>query len=138
VGWDDVQDFLNKLNDMTGRNYRLPTEAEWAHAANAGTKYDTYKYAGSKKIQEVAWFKKNSDGRHHPVGTKLPNSIGIYDMSGNVWEWCQDYQKNESDSVRACRGGSWSYGAEYCTVSTNFYIAPHSRGYELGFRVILP
>lgn len=91
VSWNDIQEFLRKLNQMTGKNYRLPTEAEWEFAARGGKHSRGYKYAGSNDIDAVAWYIKNSGNETHPVGTKFPNELGIYDMTGNVWECCQDW-----------------------------------------------
>jgi hypothetical protein len=133
VSWKDIQEFLQKLNAMTGGNFRLPSEAEWMDAANGGLNKDNYEYAGSNTIDDVAWFKDNSGKTTHPVGTKQPNSIGIYDMSGNVWEWCQDYYINHSNRVN--RGGSWGNGAGYCRVANRNGRSPGSRDSYSGFRL---
>ena len=90
VNWDDCQRFITKLNILTGRQFRLPTEAEWEFAARGGTKSQGYSYSGSNNIDEVAWYGNNSSRKTHEVATKSSNEIGIYDMSGNVYEWCQD------------------------------------------------
>jgi formylglycine-generating enzyme required for sulfatase activity len=121
VSWLDIQEFLQKLNTKTGKKYRLPTEAEWEYAARGGTRSKNYKFSGSDTIGVVAWFGSNSGGKTHPVGTKKANELGLYDMTGNVWEWCQDwYDKNYyktspaknpqgplTGTVRVLRGGSW-------------------------------
>ena len=149
VSWNDVQEFLRKLNAMTGKRYRLPTEAEWEFAARGGNSSRGYKYSGSNSLGSVAWCKDNSGSRTHAVGTKSPNELGIYDMSGNVWEWCQDWygsyssssQRNpqgpNSGSYRVSRGGSWSYGARFCRVSDRRNLTPGYRNRNLGFRLAL-
>jgi formylglycine-generating enzyme required for sulfatase activity len=128
VSWLDIQEFLQKLNALTGKNYRLPTEAEWEYAAKGGNKSKNYKYSGSDNIEEVAWCGNTSDSKTHPIGTKKANELGIHDMTGNVWEWCNDwYDKNyytysppknpqgpASGSTRVIRGGSW---VNYPTIS---------------------
>jgi hypothetical protein len=137
VSWNDAQEFITKLNARTGRNYRLPTEAEWEYAAREGTKRSSYKYSGSDGIGAVAWYADNSGGQTHPVGQKIPNALGIYDMSGNVWEWCQDCY-DSSCSLRVFRGGSWGSSAQRCRVAYRSSNSPGDRGNGLGFRVVLP
>ena len=147
VSWNDVQEFITKLNQKTGANFRLPTEAEWEYAARGGNKSNSYKYSGSNTIGNVAWYWDNSNSETHQVGTKSPNELGIYDMSGNVWEWCQDWygdyssgsQTNptgpSSGSKRVARGGSWDGGAWNCRVSNRGSGTPDYRSNFLGFRL---
>jgi formylglycine-generating enzyme required for sulfatase activity len=137
VSWNDAQEFLSRLNAMTGRSYRLPTEDEWVYAANGGLKNDAYEYAGSNNINDVAWFTDNSGSSTHPVGTKLPNAIGIHDMTGNVWEWCQDWY-DSSNRYRVLRGGSWGHSAGACRVAYRARSSPDHRNSYLGFRLALP
>ena len=151
VSWNDVQEFLSKLNKMTGKNYRLPMEAEWEYAARGGNRSVGYKYSGdgSHRIGNIAWYGGNSSNRTHEVGTMSPNELGIYDMSGNVLEWCQDWygsyssssQRNpkgpNSGSYRVLRGGSWnSYTPEECRVSRRNYSLGYGNRY-IGFRLAL-
>ena len=147
VSWDDCQTFIRKLNSLTGANFRLPTEAEWEYAARGGNKSRGYKYSGSNNINDVAWYTDNSGSKTHAVGTKSPNELGIYDMSGNVWEWCQDWygsygsgsqtnpQGPSSASRRVIRGGSWGNLARDCRVSYRY--APVNRFINLGLRLAL-
>ncbi len=115
--------FVKKLNELTGRSYRLPSESEWMYAANGGSNHDTYTYAGSNDISEVAWWEKRSEGnsgrRTHIVGTRKPNSLGIYDMTGNVWEWCSDR-------------------IYFPSTNTDSGFPADSRDYTFGVRVVLP
>lgn len=149
VSWYDCQTFISKLNQLTGKQFRLPTEAEWEYAARGGSKSKGYKYSGSNDIEEVAWHFDNSSSKTHIVGTKSPNELGIFDMSGNVWEWCQDWygtysgsaQTNptgpSSGSYRMTRGGSWGYDAGCCRVSIRNYTGPSYPDYYLGLRLAL-
>lgn len=157
VSWEDCQEFIRRLNEFTGKKFRLPTEAEWEFAARGGTKSAGYKYSGSNDLNSVAWYEVNAlykgesspDFGTHVVKTKKPNELGIYDMSGNVWEWCSDWygdytsatqtnpQGAPSGSYRVLRGGSWFYGARYCRSSDRNYNAPDDRGIFLGMRLVL-
>lgn len=110
VSWNDCQTFISKLNELTGKTYRLPTVAEWEYAAKGGKLSKGYQYSGSNDIDEVAWYDGNSEEKSHPVGLKNPNELGLYDMSGNVWELCQDMH----DGIGECRGGSWIHNARNC------------------------
>ena len=147
VSWNDIQKFITKLNTMTGKTFRLPTEAEWEYAARGGNKSKGYKYSGSNTLDNVAWYTNNSSSKTHPVGQKQPNELGLYDMSGNVWEWCQDWygsyssssQTNptgpSSGSYRVLRGGSWDSIAWCCRVSYRYGFNPDYRDDDGGFRL---
>ena len=149
VSWKDCQKFLSKLNNTTGKSFRLPTEAEWEYAARGGKKSRGYQYNGSNNLSDVAWYDDNSGKKTHAVGTKQPNELGIYDMSGNVWEWCQDrYGKYSSSSQvnptgansgsrRVDRGGSWFFTARSCRSSCRGSYTPANRSSNLGLRLIL-
>ena len=143
-----VNEFLPRLNIITGKYFRLPTEAEWEFAARGGQE-DTLKYAGSDVISDVAWYTNNSKRKVHPVGSKMPNALGLYDMSGNVWEWCSDFFYNtyegeynydtnpETGYYRVLRGGSWKSEADYCGVSYRDGRPPRARSALFGFRLVL-
>ena len=147
VSWDDCQAFITKLNVMTGQTFRLPTEAEWEYAARGGNKSQGCMYSGSNDIGLVAWYLDNSGNKTHEVGTKTANELGIYDMTGNVQEWCQDWfddysseaQTNpagpETGSFRVFRGGSWLDSASSCRVSFRNYIMPSLPYGDLGLRL---
>ena len=149
VSWNDCQTFIKKLNTLTGKNFSLPTEAQWEYAARGGIKSKNYKYSGSNSIDYVAWYGSNSGSKTHDAGTKSPNELGIYDMSGNVWEWCYDWYGNytassqtnpsgpSSGSDRVLRGGSWSNCTGYCRVSFRYYYYPVISYYYNGLRLAL-
>ena len=153
VSWNDCQDFISKLNAMTGKSFRLPTEAEWEYAARGGKKSRGYQYSGSNTLGDVAWYLLDwyfdDSGSTHAVGTKQPNELGIYDMTGNVWEWCQDWKGSYSSSPqtnptgaasgsnRVLRGGSWYNSAKRCRASCRIGITPGGRDDNLGLRLIL-
>ena len=133
VSWHDVQAFIERLNKITGKAYRLPTEYEWMIAASV----DNTIYSGSDTASEVAWTRENSNSKTHVVGTKKPNSLGLYDMSGNVWEWCQDLY-DESRVDRVIRGGSWDFDELLCRCTYRFLLDPGLRSSDVGFRLVLP
>ena len=149
VSWNDCQEFISKLNSLTGRKFRLPTEAEWEYAARGGKRSRGYQYSGNSNISDVAWYDGNSGSKPHPVGTKQANELGIYDMSGNVYEWCSDWygsyssssQTNptgaDSGSSRVYRGGSWRNGAWLCRLSCRYFNTQFYRGNALGLRLAL-
>ena len=146
VSWDDIQEFIKKLNLKSGKNYRLPTEAEWEYAARGGSAGSSTLYAGSNNIDEIAWY---DDHKTHPVGQKKPNELGLHDMTGNVWEWCNDWYGNygsgnqsnpkgsSTGSSRVLRGGSWFDLARNCRVANRSYNNPVTRYYSYGFRLVL-
>ena len=160
VSWNDCQAFISKLNTLTGKHFRLPTEAEWEYAARGGSKSRGYQYSGSNVIDDVAWFDDNSSSKPHVVGEKLSNELGIFDMSGNVAEWCQGkfYQYAASPSCnpignvesfsldpsvaarsmfRMARGGSYAYWAKYSQLSFRSNYEPNSHSSNLGLRLVL-
>jgi formylglycine-generating enzyme required for sulfatase activity len=145
----DVRKFLQKLNALTGKKYCLPTEAQWEYAARGGYKSKGYKYSGSNDVNHVAWFRDNSGEQTHAVGQKSPNELGLYDMSGNVWEWCSDWYESynsyaqtnpsfETGSNYAFRGGSWNESARNSRASCRGYQIPGNDSRPvLGFRLAL-
>ena len=151
VSWDDCQEFVKKLNAITGKTFVLPTEAQWEYAARGGNKSKGYKYSGANNIDEVAWYSGNSNDRTHIVATKNANELGLYDMTGNVWEWCNDWHdrnyystspqenpKGPSSGInRVYRGGSWSNGDWCCRVSYRGSDDPSLRNGYNGFRLVL-
>lgn len=149
VRWKDCQRFISKLNSMTGRKFRLPTEAEWEYAARGGKKSRGYQYSGSSNISDVAWYDGNSGDKTHPVGTKQANELGIYDMTGNVLEWCQDwygsyYSSSQTNPTGATsgsrhvnRGGSWHSNVRRSSSSCRYGVIYVDRDLDLGFRLAL-
>jgi formylglycine-generating enzyme required for sulfatase activity len=148
VVWEDAYSFIRRLNEMTGQTYRLPSEAEWEYAARDGGKEETY--AGGEGLDELGWYIGNSNDRPHPVGQKNANGLGLYDMSGNVWEWLEDdwhenYQGAPTDgsawvddprsTIRVNRGGGWHVGDGECRSTARSNYPHYSRGNALGFRL---
>jgi formylglycine-generating enzyme required for sulfatase activity/tRNA A-37 threonylcarbamoyl transferase component Bud32 len=150
VSWNDAAAFSQWLSKKTGKNFRLLSEAEWEYAARGGQKTKRFKFSGSNNLEEVAWYDDNSGSKPHPVGKKQPNELGLYDMSGNVWEWCEDdwhdnYKGAPTDgsawidsprgSGRVFRGGSWLNGSGFCRVSFRYWYYPGGWSYDYGFRL---
>ena len=147
VSWKDCQQFITKLNQLTGRTFSLPTEAQWEYAARGGNKSRHTQYSGSKNIGDVAWYSSNSGYETHPVGEKLPNELGLYDMSGNVWEWCSDWYGDYSSGSqrdpagpnsgvnRVNLGGCWFNEPRICRSSCRFSHEPSFRNSGLGLRL---
>lgn len=149
VSWNDAKSYCEWLSKTTGKTYRLPTEAEWEYAAGGGSQSQNFKFSGSNSIDEVAWYKSNSDNSVHPVGTKKSNELGIYDMTGNVWEWCSDwYGRYQSEAQTdplgpsfgkdyILRGGSWCNAEDCGRKSNRNGNNPDYRGSRAGFRVVM-
>ena len=149
VSWNDCLDFIEKLNELTGEHFSLPTEAQWEYAARGGRYYEGYVYSGSNTIGNVAWYHENSSSSTHPVKAKQANELGLYDMSGNVWEWCQDWYGDytstsvtdptgaSSGSYRVLRGGGWYGDPTYCRVSDRYYLTPERKDGHYGLRLAL-
>lgn len=152
VNWYSCQEFVHKLSALTGKTFRLPTEAEWEYAARGGNRSEGYKYSGSDNIQDVAWCDEDWDsGSTHPVGTKLANELGICDMSGNVREWCQDWYANAYSGAaplnagdkpmesagKVLRGGGWLSPARNCRIANRNYCNPYTSYSNIGFRIVM-
>lgn len=149
VSWDEAMEFCRLLSNKTGKTYTLPTEAQWEYAARGGNKADGTLYSGSNIADIVAWYNKNCDVSSHQCGAKRANSLGIYDMSGNVWEWCKDWydasydkydlknpQGPSTGEYRVARGGGWCCSVNYCQVAHRHAGTPDARDNVLGFRVV--
>ncbi len=155
VSWDDAQAFLQKLNELTGKRYRLPTEAEWEYAARGGIHGQGYEYCGSDDLKQVGWYDDNSGGETKPVGLLLPNELGLYDMSGNIYEWCEDDWHSSYDAPgrpddgnawvngpgrgarRVVRGGYYFSDPVFCRPAYRNDWRPDDRYYYVGFRLVL-
>lgn len=141
VPWEKCQEFINKLNSITGKNFRLPSEEEWEYAARGGQSSKSYKYCGSNNVEEIAWWKNNSGTKTHPVKTKKPNELGIYDMSGNVYEWCNDYYSDAKGVIKfdshVLRGGCWSATKRNLRVSYRYFAPTNNPSERTGFRLAL-
>lgn len=149
VSWDDCQKFISKLNQITGRKFALPTEAQWEYAARGGKKSQGYEYSGSDIIDGVAWYRDNSSNETHIVGTKQKNELGLYDMSGNLYEFCADWYDRYSSSsqtdptgpstgsYRVIRGGSWNIFASCCRSTERGQVAPDNSMTSIGLRLAM-
>ena len=151
VNYNDAVSYCNWLGEEYGGDYRLPTEAEWEYAARGGNKSNSYTYSGSNDLESVGWFSDNAGGQTNRVGRKKPNELGIYDMSGNVCEWCRDWYSDSyyatspkdnpkgppTGEYRILRGGGWTDTAEYCRFAFRHFNSPGYRDNDYGFRVVL-
>ena len=149
VTWVDCEQFITKLNQMTGKNFRLPTEAEWEFAALGGTASHDFMYSGSNNANEVAWHRGNAQEKMHPSALLAHNELGLYDMSGNVWEWCADYYGEYPDGhvnnptgpatgeKRVVRGGSFSYEAAYSRCKCRNCLSPNNNSFAVGLRLAM-
>jgi formylglycine-generating enzyme required for sulfatase activity len=156
VSWMNVQRFTERLSAMAGKHFRLPTEAEWEYAARGGQLSKGYKFSGSNDIDEVAWYAGNSERRLHPSGMKKPNELGLYDMTGNLWEFCQDdadmrpypdgprtnplvgtFEKSDSRRAKITRGGGYEFDADESLVFRRDGATPNVRMPDIGFRLVM-
>ncbi len=149
VNYGDAVAYCDWLAEKMDADYRLPTEAEWEYAARGGKQSAGYKYSGGRSLDNAGWYNANSNEQTHPVAQKKANELGIYDMSGNVWEWCKDWYGSYSNAAqtnpkgatsganRVLRGGSWNSSASHCRVAYRDNGDPSSRSYYDGFRVVL-
>jgi len=156
VSWFNMQLFIDRLNNITGNNFSLPTEAQWAYAAQGGNKSNGYKYSGSDDINDVAWFSENANKKSHPVGLKKPNELGLYDMTGNLWEFCLDdmsrhaYSRTESHNpflgdksnlkrkaMKVIRGGGYEFSAIENLVFMRDGATNNVRMADIGYRLVM-
>ncbi len=155
ISWEDAQEFIRKLNKLSGKQYRLPTEAEWEYAARGGRLSKGHLFSGGNDLDSVGWYNDNATEQTHKVGQKLPNELGLYDMSGNVWEWCSDWYDGKYYAVspdnnpqgpdkqgpdaRVLRGGSWFINARSCRLLYRSRLwTPGYRSEDCGFRLVSP
>lgn len=150
ISWEDCQQFIKKLNEMSGKQFRLPTEAEWEYAARGGKKTKSLQHSGSIYVERVAWYRSNSDGNRHTVGTMDINELGFHDLCGNVWEWCQDGHVKypaepqtdpcapaDSTQTYVIRGGGWNSGPTDCRYTSRSGYGAKSTNADLGFRLAM-
>ena len=137
VSWNDCKEFIEKLNQLTGQKFRLPSEDEWEYAARGGSKSQNFKFSGGNAMSKAGWYSNNSDRRTHPVATKAPNELGIYDMSGNVWEWCADPYEGIESLQYVIRGGCFTDTSQACWVWNRSKNHPTSRSELCGLRLAI-
>lgn len=148
VTWYECQDFIEQLNKLTGREFRLPTEAEWEYAARGGYSSQHYSHSGANAadVYRIAWYRDDSNEKTHPVATKRPNELGVYDMSGNVWEWTSDLWSDtyssprkggDNGTQRVCRGGAWNGEIKHCSNSFRNSSASARRSNGIGVRLVM-
>ncbi len=150
VSWDEAVAYCQWLSDQTKKKYRLPTEAEWEYAARGGNKSKGFLFAGGQAVYMYGWFEENSGATTQPVAKKRPNELGLFDMSGNAWEWCHDWwgayqSKKETNPqgpdgegyFKVLRGGSWNYGFNDCRAGIRDFFSPDGRHNDFGFRVVM-
>ena len=147
VSWHGAKAYCKWLSEKANNNYRLPTKSEWKYAAEGGKNRKDFSHAGSNKLKEVGWYNTNSHAETKPVGLKLPNKLGLYDMSGNVFEWCEDYsnkgtpkdgsawREGKDIQERVVRGGSWYDDDDVCFISYRIRVHHFFRSYNVGFRI---
>lgn len=150
VSWNDAQEFIKKLNTLTGKHYRLPFEAEWEYAARGGNQSKGYNFSGSDEIDSVGWNDNNSENGSHPVAQKHANELGLYDMTGNVLQWCNDWYNSDyyltspgqnpkgpgTGKTKVLRGCAWNIYTSHCGVAVRADLVPDSRTYNVGFRLV--
>lgn len=155
ISWHDAKSFIATLNEQLNKDFRLPSESEWEYTARGGQNSKGYEYVGSDDLKQVAWYDGNSRGETKPVGLLLPNELSLYDMTGNVWEWCEDdwhdsYKKapndgsawvdttRKNDGLRVVRGGSCLNTNKNCRSASRFYPPADYNNSEIGFRLVIP
>ena len=137
VSWNDCKEFIEKLNQLTGQKFRMPTEDEWEYAARGGSKSGNFKFSGGDVIGKVGWYSKNAESATHQVATKSPNELGIYDMSGNVWEWCADPYEGIESLQYVIRGGCFTDTSQACWIWNRSKNHPTSRSELCGLRLAM-
>lgn len=135
VSWNDCQTFIQKLNQLTGQNFRFPTEKEWEYASRGGNKSQGFKFSGGNVMGKQGWYNGNSNGQTHPVATKSANELGIFDMSGNVWEWCSDIFEGIDSKQYVIRGGCFNDATQICVLTNRSKSDPTTASDVCGLRL---